>query len=45
MTSWGNPIRGNGVDTESKCWRCLQETVTEEDELGLCDRCLASLED
>ena len=34
-----------GLDTESKCWRCLSETVPEEDELGLCDLCIASLQD
>ena len=45
MTSWGIQVRGYGFDTESKCWRCLEEAVPEEDELGLCDACVAFLQD
>jgi hypothetical protein len=45
MSSWGILVRGYGFDSESKCWRCLEETVPEEDELGLCDFCIASLQD
>jgi hypothetical protein len=45
MITWGILISGHRLDTESKCWRCLQETVPEEDELGLCDWCIASLQD
>ena len=43
-TSWGTQIRKNGLDTESKCWRCLEEPVPDDDDhIGLCDHCLAWL--
>jgi hypothetical protein len=45
MSGWGVQIRGNGLDTESKCWRCLEETVPDEDDLGLCDMCVVYLQD
>jgi hypothetical protein len=45
MSSWGVLVRGYAFDSESKCWRCLEETVPDEDELGLCDMCIASLQD
>ena len=44
MTSWGVPIHGLRSDAEPKCWRCLEETVPDEDELGLCDTCIAFLQ-
>ena len=38
MYDWGIQVHQVlGLCTESKCWRCLSETVPEEDELGLCD--------
>jgi hypothetical protein len=43
MTSWGVTIRGTDSTSESKCWRCLEASVPDEDELGLCDWCVASL--
>jgi len=45
MSSWGVEIRAHGVAPESKCWRCLEETVPDEDELGLCEWCIAFLQD
>ena len=46
MYGWGVQVRETiGLDTESKCWRCLSETVPEEDELGLCDLCITDLQD
>jgi hypothetical protein len=45
MTSWGVQMRGYGVDSESRCWRCLEEMVPDEDELGLCDMCIVFLQD
>ncbi len=46
MYGWGVQVREMiGLYTESKCWRCLSETVPEEDELGLCDVCIADLQD
>jgi hypothetical protein len=46
MYGWGVQVRETiGLDTESKCWRCLSETVSEEDELGLCDLCITDLQD
>jgi hypothetical protein len=45
MSSWGVQVRGFKFDSESKCWRCLEEFVPDEDELGLCDFCIASLQD
>lgn len=44
MSNWGILVRGFRFDSESKCWRCLDETVPAEDELGLCDMCIASLQ-
>jgi hypothetical protein len=35
----------SGLQTEPKCWRCLEETVPDEDELGLCKWCIADLQD
>jgi hypothetical protein len=41
MYGWGVQVREMiGLYTESKCWRCLSETVPDEDELGLCDLCI-----
>jgi hypothetical protein len=45
MYSWGNLFRGHAFGSESKCWRCLDETVPEDDELGLCETCIAELQD
>jgi hypothetical protein len=45
MSGWGVQVRGNEFDTESKCWRCLEVAVPDEDELGLCDWCIVSLQD
>ena len=46
MYDWGVQVHQMvGPYTESKCWRCLSETVPEEDELGLCDLCIADLQD
>lgn len=42
MSGWG-VIRG--FDTGLKCWRCLEVPVPDEDELGLCDWCITSLQD
>jgi hypothetical protein len=42
MTSWGVQVRE--YDSESKCWRCLEEIVPDEDELGLCAMCIAFLQ-
>ncbi len=44
MSGWGVQVRGNGLDTELKCWRCQESPVHEEDELGLCDLCIADLQ-
>jgi hypothetical protein len=42
--SWGVQVRG--FDTELKCWRCLEEPVPDDDgHIGLCDHCLALLQD
>ena len=43
MTSWGVQVHGSGFDNEPKCWRCLDVTVLDDDELGLCDACIALL--
>jgi hypothetical protein len=45
MSGWGVHVRGIGFDTESKCWRCLEQAVPDEDDLGLCAWCIASLQD
>jgi hypothetical protein len=45
MTNWGVQVREYGIDSYSKCWRCLQEAVPDEDELGLCKLCIALLRD
>jgi hypothetical protein len=35
MYGWGVQVREMiGLYTESKCWRCLSETVPQEDELS-----------
>jgi hypothetical protein len=44
MSGWGVQIRGTGLDTEPKCWRCQEQAVPDEDELGLCDTCIAFLQ-
>ncbi len=42
--NWGVQVQGYQSDTEMTCWRCLQESVPEQDDhIGLCDRCIASL--
>jgi hypothetical protein len=43
MSNWGVQVRGPEFDAESKCWRCLEGTVPDEDDLGLCDGCIAFL--
>ena len=45
MVGWGVQAGLNGVRTEPKCWRCLEETVPDEDELGLCEWCITDLQD
>ena len=45
MVGFGVQAGLNGVRMEPKCWRCLQETVPDEDELGLCDWCITDLQD
>ena len=45
MISWGVLVGGYRLDSESRCWRCLEQAVPDEDELGLCDVCIASLQD
>jgi hypothetical protein len=46
MYGWGVQVREMvGRYTESKCWRCVSETVPEEDELGLSDLFIADLQD
>jgi hypothetical protein len=35
----------HGLQTESECWRCLEVTVPDDDELGLCDWCITDLQD
>jgi hypothetical protein len=43
MFSWG--VLVSGSDTAPKCWRCLDVPVPDEDELGLCEWCIAFLRD
>jgi hypothetical protein len=45
MSGWGVQVRGNVLDAEPKCWRCQESSVPDEDELGLCDVCIADLQD
>jgi hypothetical protein len=45
VVGWGVQVGLSGLRTEPKCWRCLEETVPEEDELGLCEWCIAALQD
>jgi hypothetical protein len=45
MYGWGILFDGHAIDSESKCWRCLEVAVPSEDELGLCDLCIAFLQD
>jgi hypothetical protein len=45
MSNWGVQVRGREADAEPKCWRCLEERVPDQDELGLCDTCIAFLQD
>jgi hypothetical protein len=44
-TNWGVQLPESLVAREPKCWRCLKATVPEDDELGLCDPCIAVLQD
>jgi hypothetical protein len=45
MYGWGVLIRGYSFDAVSTCWRCLEVTIPYEDELGLCESCIAQLQD
>ena len=45
MYGWGALVRGYSFDSVSKCWRCLDVSIPYEDELGLCEACIADLQD
>ena len=46
VMGWGVQMSGRGLGTESRCWRCLQEAVPDDDDhIGLCGLCISSLQD
>jgi hypothetical protein len=46
VMGWGVQMSGRGLGTESRCWRCLQEPVPDDDDhIGLCGLCISSLQD